>query len=144
MCCVIFLKNVKFDIFIGRYDLHWCSLVCEGCDFVQPMSVTNIINEGYLPGSPCQVNYLFDQEEFRVWESFRMRMPGSSESAFIKALEDISSAKGRVRLKQTVFYVTIMPFYVLYMSHVCIIHNMVTEYYTEVHLHCFLCKLYSS
>jgi hypothetical protein len=86
-------------------------MICTGVPLfvkvvVQPMSVTNI-NEGYWPGSPCQVNYLFDQKVFRVWESFQMWMPGSSESAFIKALEDISSAKGRVRLKQTVFYVTI-------------------------------------
>ncbi|XP_028390710.1 uncharacterized protein LOC114515619 [Dendronephthya gigantea] len=79
----------------GRYDLHWFSLVCEACNVVQPLSLTSIINNGYWPGSPCQVNYLFDQEVFRVWETFKMRMPGSSESAFIKALEDISAVKGR-------------------------------------------------
>jgi hypothetical protein len=62
------------------------------------------MNNGYWPGSPCQVKYLFDQEVFRVWETFRMRMPGSSESAFIKTLEDISSFKGRVGM---IGYVTV-------------------------------------
>ena len=36
------------------------------------------------------------QEVFWVWEAFRMRMPGSSESAFIKTLEDLSLLRGRV------------------------------------------------
>ena len=96
------IKCIFLIILIGRYDLHWFSLVCEACNFVQQMSVTSIINEGYWPGCPCQVNYLFDQEVFKVWDIFRTRMPGSSESAFIKALEDISLAGGRVRLKSPV------------------------------------------
>ena len=87
------------NLFSGRYDLHWFTLMCEGCNAVQtPMSVNNIIRNGFWPGSPCQVNYLFDQEVFRVWDMFRMQMPGSSESAFIKALEDISALKSRVSI----------------------------------------------
>ena len=83
--------------FLGRYDLHWFGLLCDECGIIQsPMSMKNILRNGFWPGSPCNINYLFDQEVFRVWEAFRMRMPGSSESAFIKALEDISLLRGRV------------------------------------------------
>jgi hypothetical protein len=86
--------NHNYDVmyhFLGSYDLHWFGLLCDECGIIQsPMSMKNILRNGFWPGSPCNINYLFDQEVFRVWEAFRKRMPGSSESAFIKALEDIS------------------------------------------------------
>ena len=57
---------------LGRYDLHWFDLLCDECGVIQsPMSMKNILHHGFWPGSPCNNNYLFDQEVFQVWEAFR-------------------------------------------------------------------------
>jgi hypothetical protein len=39
---------------------------------------------------------LFAQNLFFTWDIFQKRMPGCSETSFVKSLEDISIAKGRV------------------------------------------------
>ena len=38
----------------------------------------------------------FDQQLYYLWDSLQKRMPGTSESSFITALEDESVIKGRV------------------------------------------------
>ena len=57
-----------------------------------------IISEGYWPGGPKNFNYVFCEDVFRVWDSLRKYMPGTSETAFLKSLASISSEKGRVSI----------------------------------------------
>jgi hypothetical protein len=52
--------------------------------------------EGYWPGSPKQISHVFSEELFRLWDSVRKHMPGTSETAFLRAVGDISSERGRV------------------------------------------------
>ena len=61
-------------------------------------TVTDIVQAGYWPGSPTDTSYVFDQQLFQLWDSLQKRMPGTSESSFIRALEDVSAINGRVLL----------------------------------------------
>ena len=81
----------------GRFDLNKFSIQCSRCDAVTPCgSISDMVQAGYWPGSPTDTSYLFDQQLFRLWDAIQKRMPGSSESSFIRALEDVSVTKGRV------------------------------------------------
>ena len=55
-----------------------------------------MVQAGYWPGSPTDTSYVFDQQLFYLWDSLQRRMPGTSESSFIRALEDVSVMNGRV------------------------------------------------
>ena len=84
-------------MFKGRYDLNWFAVGCPSCLWQwTPISVECIVESGFWPGSPGNVNYLFDQKLFSLWDAFRKRMPGSSQTAFLRSLEDLSFEKGRV------------------------------------------------
>ena len=52
--------------------------------------------EGCWPGSPKQFNHVFSEQLFRLWDSVRKHMPGTSETAFLRSLGNISSERGRV------------------------------------------------
>jgi hypothetical protein len=70
---------------------------CGNCEQqYSPLSLDKLIGEGYWPGSPNQFNQVFSDDLFRLWDSVRKHMPGTSESAFIRSLGTISSEKGRV------------------------------------------------
>lgn len=58
--------------------------------------MSDVVQAGYWPGSPTDTSYVFDQQLFKLWDSIKKRMPGTSESSFILALEDVSVMKGRV------------------------------------------------
>ena len=82
---------------IGRFDLFKYHLHCNTCGFnIDPFNIDVILKSGYWPGSPTQVNCMIDQTVFRLWDSFRKRMPGSSEKSFMMSLSDISLMIGRV------------------------------------------------
>ena len=61
-------------------------------------TLTDVVQSGYWPGSPADTSYVFDQQLFQLWESLQKRMPGTSETSFIRALEDVSAMRGRVLL----------------------------------------------
>ena len=56
----------------------------------------DVVHPGYWPGSPTDTSYVFDQQLFYLWDSLQKRMPGTSETSFVRALEDVSVLKGRV------------------------------------------------
>ena len=58
--------------------------------------MSDVVQAGYWPGSPTDISYVFDQQLFKLWDSIKKRMPGTSESSFILALEDVSVMKGRL------------------------------------------------
>ena len=58
-----------------------------------------MVHAGYWPGSPTDTSYVFDQQLFYLWDSLQKRMPGTSETSFVRALEDVSVLKGRVSFK---------------------------------------------
>lgn len=81
----------------GRFDFNDYFSVCNFCGHeINQWSLKNIIAAGYWPGSPKDLNYLFDQNLFRQWDFLQKRLPGTSEVSFLKALGDFSQAKGRV------------------------------------------------
>lgn len=82
---------------IGRFDLHKHHLLCEDCSTViDPFTIGVLLKSGYWPGSVLSINYLIKEEVFILWDTFRKRMPGSSERAFLMSLNDISNDNGRV------------------------------------------------
>ncbi len=52
--------------------------------------------EGYWPGSPKQFYHVFSEYLFKLWDSAKKHMPGTSETAFLKSLGNLSSERGRV------------------------------------------------
>lgn len=84
---------------LGRFDLKKFVVHCKKCNAISPSwTVTDIVQAGYWPASPTDTSYVFDQQLFQLWYSLQKRMPGTSESSFIRALEDISAINGRVLL----------------------------------------------
>ena len=83
--------------YLGRYDLCHCTYYCNNCDEqCSPATLDKIINEGYWPGSPTTFNHAFSEDVFRLWDSVRKHMPGTSETAFLRSLGDLSRKRGRV------------------------------------------------
>ncbi|XP_065072071.1 uncharacterized protein LOC135696565 isoform X2 [Rhopilema esculentum] len=82
----------------GRFDLNKFQIECLNCSFCSDLfdDVCQLIRSRYWPGSVGTVSYLFDEDMFESWESFMLRMPGSSEHGFIGSLEDISQYNNRV------------------------------------------------
>ena len=68
------------------------------------MTMGNLLQSGLWPGSPVNVQYLFEQEVFLMWDLFRKRMPGTSENAFVKTLEDMSVERGRVSISRALLH----------------------------------------
>lgn len=98
MNCIVVYALFFFNFNTGRYDFDKPTYYCPNCKKdVSSLSLSDIVQAGYWPGSPTDsCSYLFDQTLFLQWSALQKRMPGTSETAFIKALEDVSAAKGRV------------------------------------------------
>ncbi|XP_067055175.1 uncharacterized protein [Acropora muricata] len=80
----------------GRFDFNKYAVHCRNCNDVTPSwTIRDVVQTGYWPGSPSETSYVFDQQLFRLWDSLQKRMPGTSESSFIRALEDVSAMSGR-------------------------------------------------
>lgn len=93
----LFCKCLYIFFVPGRFDLNKSIIQCSQCSFVSPSwSLSDVVHAGYWPGSPTDTSYVFDQQLFYLWDAFQKRMPGTSESSFIRALEDVSVMKGRV------------------------------------------------
>jgi hypothetical protein len=83
---IVVTINLQYFI-AGRFDLYLFTYSCTGCDQqFSPLTLEKIINEGYWPGGPKNLNYIFCEDVFRVWDSLRKYMPGTSETAFLKSL----------------------------------------------------------
>ena len=107
MCFLLELKFLCSFLLSGRFDFNDYTVVCNDCGHkINPWSLKNIIAAGYWPGSPKDLNYLFDQNLFRQWDFVQKRLPGTSEVSFLKALGDLSQAKGRVSFEVLILTVT--------------------------------------
>ena len=81
----------------GRYDVNFCIFHCKDCKNVfSPLDSSNLIQAGYWPGSISNTKYVFFQDLFFKWDLLQKRLPGSSESGFLRSLEDFSVIRGRV------------------------------------------------
>ena len=81
----------------GRFDVNFCLFHCKGSQQVfSPLDVCSLIQAGYWPGSISNTKYVFSQELFLKWDLLQKRLPGSSESGFLRSLEDLSVIRGRV------------------------------------------------
>ena len=81
----------------GRYDVNFCIFHCKDCKNVfSPLDSSNLIQAGYWLGSISNTKYVFSQDLFFKWDLLQKRLPGSSESGFLRSLEDFSVIRGRV------------------------------------------------
>ena len=88
--CFFFCKWLYIFFLLGRFDLNKSTIQCSQCNFVSPSwSLSDVIHAGYWPGSPTDTSYVFDQQLFHLQDAFQKRMPGTSESSIIRALEDV-------------------------------------------------------
>ena len=90
--------SVCYIEFPGRFDVKSTAFKCssDSCSCIIPPSLTTVLDNGYWPANPRSLNILFSQNLFVLWDSMQKRMPGCSESSFIRALEAFSHSKGRV------------------------------------------------
>ena len=88
----------------GRFDLFKFLLRCNNCNFEVDIfsDVPYIIASRYWPGTVDTVTFLFDEDMFISWDSFRLRMPGSSEYGFLNSLSDISKDNNRVNQQYSI------------------------------------------
>lgn len=64
---------------------------------IQLESPHDIIREQFWPGSATRKStYVFDTDLFLFYDLLKKNNPGVSETGFLKTLEQISLAKGRV------------------------------------------------
>lgn len=54
------------------------------------------MSEGYWPATLANTQYLFSQDLLTKWNLLQKHLPGSSESGFLRSLEDFSILRGRV------------------------------------------------
>ena len=85
-------------IYIGWYDLNDVLPICDSCgEQIHLESPHDTIREQYWPGSATHKSaYLFDTNLFLFYDLLKKNNPGVSETGFLKTLEQMSSAKGRV------------------------------------------------
>eukprot|EP00794_Sanderia_malayensis_P001096 gene1096-440_t len=80
----------------GRYDLLKPKYHCDYCnEDIDVFTCTSLIRSGYWPGSMGNISYIFDEQLFIFWDKLKSFMPGTSESAFLRSLEDISMDRNR-------------------------------------------------
>lgn len=92
---VSWFTQIAFSI--GRFDLNVASYCCSSCDYtIDPLKLNNLVSEGYWPGTVVNTQYVFTQDVLRKWDLLQKRLPGSSESGFLRSLEDFSISRGRV------------------------------------------------
>ena len=88
----------------GRFDFNWFTVHCSSCTWSwSPASISSVIQSGFWPGNPVNMSTFYDQKLFSLWDAFRKQMPGSSQTAFLSSLEDLSQAKNRVNYKVIIF-----------------------------------------
>lgn len=79
----------------GRYDVNFCIFHCKDCKNVfSPLDSSNLIQQAI--GQAQFPKYVFSQDLFFKWDLLQKRLPGSSESGFLRSLEDFSVIRGRV------------------------------------------------
>lgn len=88
---------INLFLLLGRFDINSTSFKCVSCSAFLMPTLADILGNGYWPANPKSLNVLFSQDLLLLWNTMQKRMPGCSESSFIKSLEDISVSKGRVR-----------------------------------------------
>lgn len=83
---------------LGRYDLNDVLPTCDSCgEQIHLDSPHDIIREQYWPGSATRKSsYLFDTDLFLFYDLLKKNNPGVSETGFLKTLDQMSLAKGRV------------------------------------------------
>lgn len=82
---------------IGRFDLNVAGYRCSCCKYsLDPLEVNQLVSEGYWPATLANTQYLFSQDLLTKWDLLQKRLPGSSESGFLRSLEDFSISRGRV------------------------------------------------
>lgn len=84
---------MQFFFSSGRFDMHMPQMLCASFNVASEVSLVHL---GYWPGSPTNASYFFDYAVFQFWDIMQKNMPGSSSSAFVKTLAQISEKKGRV------------------------------------------------
>ena len=78
--------------------MHKYKLMCESCgEILDPLNLEIILKSVNWPESPVSVNYLFSKKLFVLWDLIRKHMPGSSETAFLMTLQDVSLKNGCAR-----------------------------------------------
>ena len=108
LVCFLFTRNF-FVSLLGQFDFSNYAAICNCCGHkVNPWSLERIIAAGYWPGSPKDLTYLFDQNLFRQWDFVQKRLPGTSETSFLKALGDFSLCKRRVSVVVVVAVIIII------------------------------------
>ena len=86
-----------FVFSIGRFDLNVCNYGCSSCGHtLDPLHLKNLVFKGYWPGTVVNTQYVFTQDVLKKWDLLQKRLPGSSESGFLRSLEDFSVSRGRV------------------------------------------------
>ena len=84
-------------MYLGRYDLDDCVVLCEDCKYEAKYELCNLIESGFWPGNVARrANYLFSFELFDLFDKLHKFMPGSSIYGFIQTIEEISRQRGRV------------------------------------------------
>lgn len=73
--------------------MHMPQMLCASFNVASEVSLVHL---GYWPASPTNASYFFDYAVFQFWDIMQKNMPGSSSSAFVKTLAQISEKKGRV------------------------------------------------
>ncbi|XP_048583686.1 uncharacterized protein LOC116606770 isoform X3 [Nematostella vectensis] len=98
-CCIAgFLESHIFVVTMkGRFDLNNLRYVCTSCDKTwggnHPIILVQL---GFWPGSITGACYAFDDSLFVYWDMLQKQVPGISERAFLKSLEEFSKCRGRV------------------------------------------------
>ena len=94
---ISFILIVFPHFFTGRFDFNVSGFHCSKCNrSFNPLELDNVIQLGYWPGTIANTKYLFAQDLLKKWDLLQKRLPGSSESGFLRSLEDLSISKGRV------------------------------------------------
>ena len=70
--------------------------MCTNCSHICTLALEDVLHNGYWPASPSSLITLFPQDLFLTSDTFQKRMPGCSETNFVRLLEDVSLAKGSV------------------------------------------------
>ncbi|EDO31139.1 predicted protein [Nematostella vectensis] len=98
-CCIAgFLESHIFVVTMkGRFDLNNLRYVCTSCDKTRGGNHPIILVQlGFWPGSITGACYAFDDSLFVYWDMLQKQVPGISERAFLKSLEEFSKCRGRV------------------------------------------------
>ncbi|XP_066911104.1 uncharacterized protein, partial [Clytia hemisphaerica] len=90
----------------GKFELLQSILRCCKCERItDPFTLSNILSSGFWPSSPTHFGCLIDVDVFLTWDQFKKHMPGSSSTAFLDSLNDLTLYFGRQgRIVPSSFY----------------------------------------